>query len=563
MTKFKAGLEPLRITALTTVILVSFAARVSVQAGTPMPFVEEAAVRGVVYNTGTVFGQFGVSVAFADLDNDMNPDLIALGRIDGIVGIYKNDGNGFFTDRSIGNGIPLILSPSGVIAGDYDADGDLDLYFSNWATADMLLRNEGGFQFTDVTVSAGLGDIGNGQGSAWGDYDGDGWIDLYLGNRTSLEPGDPPCRLYHNMGDGTFIDVAPALGVDDTQPTYQASFFDFDKDGDADLYLANDKGSNNCNQNTNRLYENVGGTFVEITGPSGTAACVDSMSTAIGDFDGNLFQDLYVTNTPQGNALMLNQGDGTFTRDEIAAGVASFAMGWGSVFFDWDNNGMLDLFVCNVQAPNRLYSNFGTFPVTEMATSLGLDDVGFTFTAAVADIDNDGDLDLAYSNAADRVKLCINQEGQVRSWIKFDVIGRGQNTFAIGANIEARTGATWRIREVIAGCNFKSQNQLIQHFGLGSATQVDEVVVMWPGGVTRSLTNVPINGTWRIYPPEKLGDGDSDGDIDMIDAALLVDVLLGLDSNMDHFLLNDMNGDSSVDGVDLQLFVEAMLGLTP
>ncbi|MFQ5410733.1 MAG: CRTAC1 family protein, partial [Phycisphaerae bacterium] len=409
----------------------------------------------------------------------------------------------------------------------------------------------------------GLGDTGNGQGSAWGDYDDDGWIDLYLGNRTSLEPGDPHCRLYQNQGDGTFVDKAPALGVDDDQPTYQSSFFDFDKDGDADLYIANDKGSNNCALFTNRFYENVGGTFVEITGPSGTAGCVDSMSTAIGDFDGNLFQDMYVTNTPEGNALMLNQGDGTFTRDEVAAGVSSFAMGWGSVFFDWDNNGMLDLYVCNVQAPNRFYSNSGTFPVTDIATLLGVDDVGFSFTTAVGDIDDDGDLDMLLSNVNERIKLFINQEGETRNWIKFDVVGRGHNLFAIGANIEARTGATWRIREVIAGCNFKSQNQLVQHFGLGSATLVDEVMIRWPGGVTRTLTQVPINGTWRVYPPERLGDGDSDGDIDLIDAALFIDVLLGIDSNFDHFLLNDMNGDSAVNGVDVQLFVDAMLGSAP
>ena len=533
------------------------------RAGAPQPFTEEAVARGISYVTSQPQG-FGHGLAFVDLDGDTDPDVILLGRGDGVVGIYENDGTGHFIDHTATSGIPTLSDAAGVVAGDYDNDGDLDIYISQWSDADLLLSNNGGFQFTDVTLTAmGVGNPGGGQGCAWGDYDNDGWLDLYVANRPP-SPDDPFAAnmLYHNLGDGTFEEVAVALGVDrGNDPTFQPVFFDFDGDGDADLYLATDKGLPPCSAGDwrNHLFENVDGTFVDITDISNTEACIAAMCIAVGDFDGNGFLDLYSTNGSPGNVLLMNQGDGSFTRDEVAAGVASYTLGWGAVFFDYDNNGYTDLYVCNEVDSNRLYQNTGTWPCPDVSNAMGVDDSGRSMTVAVADIDDDGDLDLLVQNKSESVRLFVNHEGQQRRWAKFDIVGQAPSRYAVGAQIRVRVGSVWRLREVIAGSNFKNQNELIVHFGLDAALIIEEAQVMWPGGDTRTLTNLAINRTWRIYPPERLGDSDANGMINTDDVDDFVAVLLEVDTDADHVALSDMNGDSVVNGDDVRGFVQVLL----
>lgn len=490
--------------------------------GPPAPFTEEAQLRGIDY-ISTQVQNHGQGVTFVDLDGDGDADVIAIGRGDGVVGVYENDGKGQFTDHSGTSGIGPVLNTSGVAAGDYDRDGDLDLYISRWAQPNLLLRNDGGFQFVNVASQAGVSNEGKGTGCAWADYDMDGHIDLYVAN------WDSPNLLYHNLGNGTFEDVAVMLGVDrGNDPTFQATFFDLGEDGDPDLYLATDRGTLcETTEYRNHLFENVGGTFKEITDESGTEACVDAMCIAVGDFDGNGHQDLYSTNTPPGNALLLNQGDGTFVERAVTAGVAVFATGWGSVFLDYDNDGMLDLYVCNASVPNRLFRGATNWPCTDVAEPMQVDTGGLSYTVSVADIDIDGDLDLLVQNRGERIRLFINHDGESRRWARFDVVGRGESTFAIGATVEIRTGETWQLREVIAGSNYKNQNELVIHFGLGDAEMMDEIRIRWNGGATRTLSNLAGNATWTLYPQEKLGDGDQDGDIDLDDFAYFGDCRTG------------------------------------
>lgn len=472
-----------------------------------VPFTEEAQARGINY-TPDEFVWGGHGMTFADLDNDGDPDLVTIGAEDGTLGIFDNDGAGAFTDRFATTGIPTVTHASAVIAADYDRDGDLDLFIGRkLGSADMLLRNDGDFQFSDVSVLAGFTDPDTrSAGCAWGDYDGDGWLDLYLANN------EGPNQLYHNLGDGSFEQVAVAMGVDlGDDPTLQPVFFDFDHDGDPDLYVGNDKGQG-CVDYQNHLFENVGGTFEEITEVSGTEACVGNMGLGIGDFDGNGYQDVYCTNCPPGNVLLMNAGDGTFSHQEVETETQSFATGWAAHFFDYDNDGVLDLYVCNSDAPNRLYRHQGAWPCEEIAAEMGVDVGNWSYTMAVADIDDDGDLDMAVANYFEPVRLFINNEGQNRRWIKFDVVGTGPMHYAIGANVNVRTGETWRLREVIAGSNYKSQNELRIHVGVNDALIVDEVTVHWSGGLMRTLLSLPTNLTWTLYPPDKLGDADQDGD---------------------------------------------------
>jgi len=174
----------------------------------------------------------------------------------------------------------------------------------------------------------------------------------------------------------------------------------------------------------------------------------------------------------------------------------------------------------------------------------------------MADIDSDGDLDLAVQNFNEPIRLLVNQ-GNTRSWIRFSVRGIGIDHFAIGATLQARAGDVTQLREVIAGSNFQSQNELVQHFGLGDADVIDELIVMWPGGITRTLTNIPANHTWAIYPLDKCGDADGDGDRDLADFFAFRDCFTG-DSPatwLPGCERMDYQGDSDVDLVDFAVFL--------
>jgi len=521
----------------------------------PAPFTEEAVSRGINYSMPFT-PAWGFGIALVDLDEDGDPDAVMVGRSDGRVGLYENDGTGNFTDRSLTSGIPLIADASGLCAGDYDADGDLDLYFSNFIAANLLMRNDGAFGFTDVTAAAGVGDIGAGEACTWGDYDLDGRIDLYLANRTGSNDGayiaGEPNRLYRNLGDGSFLDVLSAVGMVADRLTFQGVLFDFDRDGDADIYVSNDK----CGGvETNRLWENDNGTFTDITTASQTGVCLDSMGVAVGDFDGNLLQDLYPTNTPEGNPLLLNQGSGLFTDTAATAAVASYATGWAAMFLDYDNDTHQELYVCNFDTGNRLYDHDGSWPSVDVAPSVACDDGGFSYGGAHGDVDGDGDLDIAVSNSQGDVHLYINHEGEMHNWIRFDVRGQGENLDGIGALVDLRLGTTWQLREVLAGSNsYKSQNEMKLHFGMYTATAADEVVVTWPGATTsRTIAGLAANNSWTLYPPEFLGDADLDGDNDVddfysFDACYPSALVPGCETM-------DLDGDADVDDDDFNEFL--------
>jgi len=482
-------------------------------------FTDEAIARGINYMVVNDILQFGSGVALIDLDNDGDPDLIALGATGGTVGLWENDGTGQFTSRIGGSGIAPQIAGSGLCAGDYDADGDLDVFISNWLVDDVLLRNDGGFKFTDVTATAGVGGgICASNGSAWGDYDGDGWLDLYVTARTNTSGADVRNHLYHNNQDGTFTNVAPQLGVDDGEaPSLVVTFMDYDRDGDADLYLGNDKGTSP--NWTNRFYENLGdGTFDDITAFTRTEANVDCMGIAVGDMNLDGWQDLYVTNTPGGNVLLVSHGDLTFDDKTLAGGVGSYQVGWGTMFLDFDNDRYLDLFVCNMNAENRLYSRInGAWPFTDLAAPLDVDEFDTSYCCAAADVDNDGDLDLLVQTHSQQLSLHINNEGTNRSWAKFEVVGRGANLFAIGAQVDVTSAGVTQMREVFGGHNYKSQNHRVLHFGLDDNALLDEITVMWPGGDTRTLTNYFGHQTWKLYPPERMGDANNNGRVDTLD----------------------------------------------
>lgn len=542
-------------------------------AGTPATFTEEAVARGIDFIVeenqpgipNPMEQTFGRGIAFADLNGSGSPDIIATGRDGGLIGIFENDGSGHFTNRSATSGIPLMPRAAGVSVADYDSDGDLDLYITAWNAPNKLLRNDGDFTFTDVTADAGAGldDAGFGMGSAWGDYDGDGLVDLYVCNYAFNIGSDPPNLLFRNLGNGQFESVGEALGVADIGPNFQPIWFDFDRDGDLDLHISSDKGS--LADRRNRTWENVGGEFVEVTDETGTPANVNAMGVAVGDFDGNLFEDLYITNTPEGNVLYLNNGDETFSELASQSGTASYALGWGALFWDCDNDGSMDLYVCNALTENRMYQHGGAFPCDDNAQSMGIDDDGRSFCVASADVDGDGDLDLLLSNQHDQLRLYINNEGQNRNWAKFNIAGAGMNTYAIGARVNVKSGGEWRTRTIYAGSNYKSQNDYTLHFGLDTADLMENVLVYWPDGHKRSLKNYPANYEWTIPRKNQLGDMDGNGVIDSRDMFLALREYSGSTpgSIRPGGERADLDSDGDVDMEDIQAIAANVDALDP
>jgi len=539
------------------------------------PYTEQAIERGFVYEMQGFpqqAGQFGFGCGFVDLDNDGDQDIVILGAADNHVGIFENDGTGHFTDRSADSGIPPLPESSAFAAADYNGDGLIDMYFGQMGEPNVLVRNEGDFQFTDVSASAGVDDDGPSCAPNWGDFDNDGWLDLYVCNYNGQIPGtqDHDNKFYRNLGDGTFEEISVAQTVDSRGFSFQAVWFDYDRDGWLDLYISNDRGHLNDNI-PNELYRNDNGQLVDVSKESGADVAIFSMGLACGDFDNNGYPDLYCTNidSPDAlggiNPLLLNQGDGTFVEAAAEAGVEQNVTSWGATFHDYDNNGWLDLYVNNMFEPNMMHVNYGAFPCTELAGKLGIQSSSsspnVSYCAAVGDADGDGDLDLIVNNLSNFAQLFINNEGDNQNHVRLQLLGEGTNTHAVGGNVDVTVGAVQQYREIYAGGNgYFGQNETVLHVGLGSASSAEEVVVNWPSnGPTRTLTNLPANAQWTVYPPSHLGDADRDGEVDLDDFLVLADCF---DQTIQPGCeMMDFDGNSTINMNDYNAFEDAFTGV--
>lgn len=510
-------------------VLVLASAVSAVGAGSPQPFTSEAIPRGINFPIQAGLPELGSGLGLFDIDGDGDPDALVMGASDGRVGLYENDGNGQFTDRTNLDGGGRRITPhidyAGVSAADYDSDGDLDIYLSRYGAPNVLWRNDGNWAFTDVSEASGLDDPGYSLSTCWADCNADGLVDVYVCNRTGTFNSTEENAFYENNGDGTFSEKAVLVGIQRPgDPTLVASFFDYDADGDADLYLGTDKGSGFLYHN--HLFNNLGNAFVDVTAQTATEAWVDCMGIAVGDIDRNGWLDIYVTNVPYGHVLLTADGDGTFTDSSAAAGMEAFQIGWGTFFFDFDNDTWEDVYVAQMAADNKLYHNGGSFPLTDIAPAVNVATPGTSYCAATGDIDNDGDLDMLVAQQGEPARLYVNNEGSNRNWAKFNVVGQGLNTFGIGAQVRVRTVGTTpaQIREVRAGHHYKAQDPATLHFGLGDAIDMDKVYADWPNtGAQRLLRNYPANTTWTLYPPERIGDIDLDGDVDTDDRWAVLD----------------------------------------
>ncbi|MCB9070051.1 MAG: VCBS repeat-containing protein [Calditrichae bacterium] len=458
--------------------------------------------------------------AWSDYDRDGWLDLYVTSTI-GQNTLYRNNGNGTFSVSPLNGQVALANAKSGgAVFGDYNNDGWPDLYVLALGQ-NTLFRNDGGSGFTDVTTAAGVGDNGKGETAAWGDFDGDSFPDLYVSNwacdtcQTGFPFAGNQDRLYRNNGNGTFSDISDALGIDNlTGAGFVASFLDYDNDGDLDIYLVNDKYINPIG---NQLWRNDGPgrnhwQFTDVSEESGANIALFGMGLAVGDYDNDLDLDLYFSNI--GPPVMLqnqtSQGNPVFTDVSIAAGVTNNAISWGTFFFDYDNDCWKDIFLAagntNVLSVVRciVYANQQNGSFADVSSISGLNDPLATMGTAYADFNRDGWLDVVVGNHDNGYILYENEHiaGSGNHWISVELTGGGPvNRDAIGSRVYAYlNNGEVLMHEVKSGSSHGAGNQLAAHIGLGSFA-LDSLKIVWPDGLTETLTNPPVNQyLQRSYP---------------------------------------------------------------
>ena len=356
---------------------------------------------------------------------------------------------------------------------------------------------------------------------ALGDFDKNGYLDIYVGNYG-------PNILYLNKGNFRFIDVTDTAGVGDTLISL-CTAGDYDNDGDLDIYVANNRGGLDeypiKDKWPNRLYRNDGkGKFTDVTQVAGVQDFGNSKGCCFGDYDNDGDLDLYVGNDGGTNSLFRNNGDGTFSNVTKMAGVADPVGTHAVIFEDFDNDGYLDIYAAggsyipkkhaycmNKDHPDILYRNNGDGTFTDISKSAGIEfNVPLTTSLATADFDNDGDMDLFLSNSAYRdprltKNVLLRNNTNDKHWIHFKLIGRKSNKFGIGARVKLISGDLIQIREVSGGHGFGSQNSLPVEFGLGERDRVDQAIICWPSGIVQKIKNPLIDQMHFIEEPHQIG----------------------------------------------------------
>lgn len=506
-----------------------------------------------------IFETTSGGVAIFDYDGDGRPDVYLLNgsTVPAMEGkekrprsaLYRNLGNWKFEDVTAKAGVANERWGSGLAVGDYDNDGHPDLYVTNFGVS-RLYHNNGNGTFSDVAEKIGVARQGWSTGPSWGDYDGDGRLDLFVPGYANIDLNNLPpspseagkhnnagqnfCQfrgvavmcgprglpgegdtLYRQKTDGSFEDVSTKAGVNDPQKYYgfTSAFVHADDDRLLDLIVVNDS-------TPNQLYINKGdGTFEEVGYPSGVALNENGreqagMGLAVGDYDNDGRVDFHITNfSDDSNVLYHNDGDGNFTDVTFQAGLGEVTipfLGWGTSFFDFDNDSWQDLFVVNghvypaadanqwgtsfAQQPllfrnlkNGKFERVGAAPATALSSawpSRGL---------AIGDLDGDGRLDMVINNIDTKPSVLRNVAAPAGHWIDLRLEGdvsKKSPKDAIGSIAYLTVGKIRQRLDVISGAVYCSQNDITLHFGLGPATKVDKLEIQWPNG-TSEIFEVP------------------------------------------------------------------------
>ncbi len=492
-------------------------------------------------------------VGLIDCDNDGKLDILTVNGStveryqqggDLMITLYHQEEGFHFTDITQSAGLTRKGWGMGVAVADYDNDGLPDIYVTGYG-GNVLYHNLGNCKFEDVTEKAGVAGGGFSTGAAWGDYDRDGYVDLFVSRYVHFDMHQLPsfgknvknCSfkgiavqcgpwgmlgesdlLFHNRGDGTFEEVSKKAGVDDPNKYYGLGVIwaDYDNDGWPDLFVANDSGPN-------YLYHNQhNGTFEELGMLSGVALSGEgqeqgSMGVDWGDYLHEGRFSLFVTNfTEQPDELYHNLGTQGFADVSYAAQLARATypwVGWGTGFFDVDNDGWLDLFLVNghvypqmdevrgsvpYRQPMQLFRNRRDGTFEDLSSLLSAIPPRSRRGVAFGDLNNDGKVDLLILNSGEPPTLLLNDTATMNHRVLFRLMGTSSNKSAIGARVTVKAGKIVQMNEVHAGGSYLSQNDPRLHFGLGSAAHMDEVEIRWPSGRREKLVDVPADFIYTV-----------------------------------------------------------------
>jgi enediyne biosynthesis protein E4 len=412
--------------------------------------------------------------------------------------LYINDGTGDFTAVTTDTIVRDNKPSDGATFADLDNDGDLDAFVVNWYNINNLLyTNNGSGTFTQAITGNIVTDGGYSETASWGDYDNDGFTDLYVTNSAGLKRN----FLYHNNGDGTFTKITSGTLVTDQFDSRSVNWSDIDSDGDLDLFVTNE-----TNQNEN-IYRNDGaGVFTRLTGGALLTDGRNTMSSSWADYDNDGDMDVFLANDGSSNGLFRNDGSFNFTKiisDTVSNTAAhSFSSAWSDI----DNDGDLDLFVTNAFSTsalqvNFLYLNNGIGSFSRVNNTAPATDSSWSYGCAFGDYDNDGFEDLAVAtvrfNSVDYPDLLYHNDGNANHWITIQLVGAATNRAAIGTKIRVKAvingNPVWQMREISAQTSYCGQNDLRAHFGLGDATIIDSIKVEWPVGTVEAFANISAN----------------------------------------------------------------------
>ena len=525
-------------------------------------------------------------LAVGDVNGDDLPDIFVVGG--GVVAdrLYINDGDGTFTNAAVAWGLTALHGGNGVSMADYDDDGDLDIYLTSFGNAGApgqpgkhrLYRNDGN-TFVNVAQAAGcnfttLNSVATGYGSAWGDYDLDGDLDLVVNSwKDTLGLGNNGTgnRLFQNNGDGTFTDAtASAVGTGFQGAWgFQSAFVDMDGDHYPEILLAADF------QTSRYLRNNRDGTFTNFTVESGTGLDDNGMGQTVADFNNDGLLDWYVTSIFEdnptksdytGNTLYMNQGDHSYLEVAEAAGVSDGGWGWGALAIDFDQDGWDDIVEINGrEAPGGewenergyLWRNNADDTFTEMGIEAGFDHVGSGRAIAYLDLEPDGDLDFIMTVNAQPILLYRNDsplpgEGG-GNWLQlaFDTTNNPLlPADGFGTRVTVQAGALTRSRYFSGSPSYLATSEPILHFGLGPERLIDQVTIDWSRGYTTTLTNVAVNQRLTIVSPG-IADFNADGAVGPADLAAILATWGKCTPGPTGPCLTDLNNDGEVGPADL------------
>ena len=458
--------------------------------------------------------------------------------------LFRNNGDGTFTDVTLQSGLINTGWGQGVAAADYDNDGHVDVFITNFGS-NALFHNNGNGTFTNVTHEAGVEGGNWSSGCAWGDFDGDGRLDLYVAryvdfNRAIIPPpgeakyclyrGVPVCcgplgltgladLYYHNEGNGKFREVSNDVGIRDSDKSFGLGVItlDFDNDGFLDIYVANDS-------EPNYLWRNKGnGTFEEVAMEAGCAVTADgrpqsSMGVTVGDYNNDGWMDICTTSFSEDYNALYRNTKGTFDDVTFEAGIGKdfSKLTLGTGFLDFDNDGWLDIFMANghlyPQAEkagnsyfqhNHLWHNLrnGRFELLSESQS-GFTQAWSSRGAAFGDLANDGRVWVVVNNI-DQVPFLYKPSGTAGNWVRIRLTGTHSNRSAIGARVRVTTGELTQTNEVRSGDSYLCTNDIRLHFGLGEAKSIDQLEIRWPDRQVEKYERLAVNREYAFREGDK------------------------------------------------------------